>query len=55
MDLVCIETEDTTLYSCLSIGYALMADVDIESECLRYGQVYPQYVAVESLYVCLFV
>ena len=23
------------IYSCLSIGFAIMADVDIESECLR--------------------
>jgi len=36
LDLVCVETQDGPIYSCLSIGYALIADVDIESEFLRF-------------------
>ncbi|XP_023324996.1 sphingosine kinase 2 isoform X2 [Eurytemora carolleeae] len=36
IDLVCVETKEGPIYSCLSIGFAFMADVDIESECLRF-------------------
>eukprot|EP00088_Acartia_fossae_P001817 TRINITY_DN10713_c0_g1_i2.p1 TRINITY_DN10713_c0_g1~~TRINITY_DN10713_c0_g1_i2.p1 ORF type:complete len:574 (-),score=68.94 TRINITY_DN10713_c0_g1_i2:199-1920(-) len=36
MDLTFVETVDTCLYSFLSIGYALLSDIDIESEYLRW-------------------
>ena len=35
MDLVRVETMNGALYSFLSIGWGIMADIDIESERLR--------------------
>lgn len=35
MDLMRVKTEKKTIYSFLSIGWGLMADIDIESERLR--------------------
>lgn len=35
IDLVRIETRSQILYSCLSVGWGFIADIDIESERLR--------------------
>lgn len=35
MDLVRVETRNQILFSCLSVGWGLLADIDIESERLR--------------------